>query len=510
MKTKFSYNIAVINLTNGIKTIGAENVCTYLRSRGFRNTFLIHLFFKYGQGITNPGYLKSLIELLGSLNPDVIGLSLMSIGFNAAKNLSSLLKKHFPDTPLVWGGIHPTLVPEESIKHCDMLIRGEGEEPFYELVSAAMDGKSAACIENLWLKDNKRIIRNKLRPYMDNLDALPYPKIDWERTYVFERHRFRTVTTKLYNKYGSMRGTFYDIIASRGCPYVCTYCSNCVLNELQESRGKVMRFRSIRNIIEELHYVKRTFPNTAGINFQDDAFGALDIGYLKEFAHYYKNEINIPFHIRIIPSMISEEKIKVLKEAGLASAVLGLQGSDRINRYVYKRDMSRKRFIEIARILRKYNIAGRYDIITRNPYSKKEDIVETINTLSAIPKPYFLLEFPLAFLPETALTKKAIDDGIISPELNYYNSRGGLGDGKEQFPLLAVIRTMTPYTPSGLIRFFLRIHGRGWAGFLIRLYSALVYAPERRIIEIIIRNYRITYIVQRILMKTLQKKSTAA
>jgi anaerobic magnesium-protoporphyrin IX monomethyl ester cyclase len=180
----------------------------------------------------------------------------------------------------VFGGPHPTYFPqmieEEGI---DIICRGEGEYPMLDLVQALQAGQDFTSTRNLWVKRDGQIYRNPLRPFVQDLDSLPWP----DRELLNEFPELHAEDTRHF-------------MGGRGCPYSCTFCFNHIAKTLAE--GRYVRRRSVENLIAEIKAVKRQH-DMRFITFQDDTFG-LSTDWLDEFSAHYRREIGLPFlcHLR--------------------------------------------------------------------------------------------------------------------------------------------------------------------------------------------------------------------
>ena len=142
--------IAIVNLCNDIRTIGALNVSTFLRHNGYGHTFIYFLVPFNGNVSekTKDGFLS----FLRSLDPEVVAFSLTTRHFHIARDLTVSIKNILPSALTIWGGIHPTAAPEECLNFCDIVCLGEGEEPFLELVRKIDSKADFRKIENLWIR----------------------------------------------------------------------------------------------------------------------------------------------------------------------------------------------------------------------------------------------------------------------------------------------------------------------------------------------------------------------
>ena len=339
---------------------------------------------------------QELIQRLRALNPELIGISLRSAFLQTAIELTKDIKKHFP-APILWGGIHPTICPEESILHADLICQGEGEYAMLDLVRALEQGKEITTISNFWVKEKGEIIKNDLRP-LNDLDLLPFADFtEGNKYYIYSR---------------PFHANMYPIMTSRGCPFSCTFCCNSILREIYRGKGNYIRRRSVDNVLSELLIAKESYA-ISEVLFLDDIF-VDDPKWLSPFLEEYKRKINLPFACYLHSRFVKEPLIRSLKEAGLHSAALGIQsGSERIRREVYHRRQSNEEILRSADILNR-EIVMAYDIIIDNPFETREDLVETINLLLKFPHPFRVHLLTLTFFPGYPITIRALEKRLIS------------------------------------------------------------------------------------------------
>jgi anaerobic magnesium-protoporphyrin IX monomethyl ester cyclase len=479
--------IALLNMSSDIRTIGLLNVSTYLRKNKVEHSFVYFLLPIGTQEV--PTEMTSALEAYLQENQfDLVGLTVGTIYFNVARQMTASIRKVLPGAFVIWGGMHPTVAPEESLQYSDAICVGEGEEAFLEFIRG-FERKEIYQISNIYVNTDAGVKTNELRHLVEDLDTRPYPQVSWQNTGYWHSgaSQVQPLTLEVFERYSPRRGSMYDIMASRGCPFTCTYCCNSVFKTIYRGKGKLLRFRSVDHLIAELKYAIDNFPAIKIFNFEDDAFGSAPEAYLQEFSEKYIEKIHKPFHIRILPTMISENKLALLKKAGLVSAVMGLQASDRVNKTIYKRPTTREAFLRTARLLRKYEIAGRFDVIIDNPYEDENDMREVIRTFEAAPKPYKLDIFSLAFLPFTELTRKAIADGTFSMESSGYvdamNARA-----EHMFPDLFRILEMTPYTPKFVIDALLAIKNKKARTAILSIYYNVVYKLEKAAMRVVLKS----------------------
>lgn len=346
-----------------------------------------------------------LIELIQKIQPIFIGISLRSTNFKVATMITKEVKKHI-DAPIIWGGIHPTIRPEQCIEIADIVCIGEGDEAIVDLAEKSSKGEPIDTILNLWVKQSNTTIKNELRPLIQNLDELPIFNYLAEHQYMINGGTLLPLDTD--------KRTSYQLMTSRGCPFGCTFCCNNVLRRIYKSKGKYVRRRSVEHVMAELIQAKKDFKNLEDIRFIDDVF-TFDMNWIREFCQQYKTHINIPFHCLCHPKTTTEEMIAVLKDAGLIAVIMGIQsGSENFKHEYYQRNESNDEVLKAAVILNRFRIACYYDIIMDNPLETEESKRDTFNLLLKLPKPYDLHIFTLTHFPETTLTNMLLEKKLIT------------------------------------------------------------------------------------------------
>lgn len=347
---------------------------------------------------------ENLIKLIKELNPAVVGISLRSSYFKTAIDLTRKIKKE-TDALIVWGGTHPTICPEACIQYTDIVCRGDGEQPMRDLIDKLTKGETIHKIDNLWVKTKYGVIKNKMRPLNQDLDRLPV--YDEYNEYVIEGNTIhRGISIKGYSK--------YVIMATRGCPFKCTYCGNNTFNRMYS--GNFVRRRSVSSVIRELEEAKKLFKNLRMIFFVDELF-VTDKEWLKKFIEKYKKSINLPFEVELYPNYVKEDIITILKKGGLSNVTVGIQsGSQKILYDVYKRYTSRNLILNMHKIFLKYKIKVAYDIILDNPIENNDDKRETLNLLLEFKRPFILHIYSLTHFPKTELTELLLSKGMIKRE----------------------------------------------------------------------------------------------
>ncbi len=354
----------------------------------------------------------------------LIGISAYVSTSKRAARIILYLKKHLPQIPIVYGGVHATICPEDCIKYSDIVCIGEGEGAVVDLAKAIEKNKPKDKIKNLWVrKKNGKIIKNPVRRIIDNIDKLPMPDYDIQDHYLLEHGKIRN-----FLEYDLGGQIFF--LTGRGCPYGCDYCSNSFFNELYKGKRKqILRLHSPEYIIKGILYMKKKFPSLGYFDIRDDSFYLRSHKDIRQLCKLYKEKVKMRFKCLGDPKTIDKEKIALLVDAGCTDIIVGIQGSERTNLEIYHRNQTDANVLRASSIINKYKdkLAVMYDVIACNPYEKPKDIINLIRLLQKIPKPYFLSVNNLVFFPGSQLYTRAKIDGTIKSEkqtaaqLNYWD-----------------------------------------------------------------------------------------
>lgn len=302
-----------------------------------------------------------------SFGPDLVGITSFTPSFLEGLHCAKTIKKRYKGLPIIFGGIHTTLAPEEVVENeeIDFICIGEGEEPLAELCERLHSGRQVTGIRNLWIKSKARIEKNEPRPLID-LNMLPPQDLSGFEEYDY----YRPLDGKLYR--------MLNTEISRGCPFQCAYCVNHYLQGMYRGLGSYNRSKSVGKAVADLKFMAQKY-DIEMIRFWDEDFAVFKLDYLKELAEGYKREVNLPFLIYAGVRSLTEEKVKILKEMGCVTIAMGIEsGNPWIRRYILNRRVTNEEIIEKFHLCQKYQIrASAYNMIGI-PFETREHIFETI------------------------------------------------------------------------------------------------------------------------------------
>jgi len=359
-------------------------------------------------------------------NPDLIATSCVSNEFEFLLSFLSV-KKEF-GIPIILGGPHPTVAPDEAIASelIDMICIGEGEEALLELCEKMEKKEDITTIKNLWVKKDGKIYKNDLRPLIQDLDSLPFP--DWG---LFdEKHLIRPFWGKVYR--------FGYFLFGRGCPYNCLYCINSYLHDLYKGKGSFHREKSTKRIIDEIVFFKDKYKINF-VQFADETFLAMSDDKFEEFARLYKEKINLPFYVMTRPETINERKAKILSELGLCKLIsIGVEtGNEELRKRICNKNFTNEQLLHYAKIFNSYGLRIMSTNMIGLPEETREDIFETIRLNKKIKtKPvivYFFYPFkgtPLReicqqknYIQEDSNSRPTVDSMLRMPQISHKELR---------------------------------------------------------------------------------------
>jgi len=390
-----------------LSSYGVRILSSFLKNKGIQTQII---FMHMRKSSYSENEINQLVDVLQ--DSDFVGVSLMSNFLPNAIQMTSAIKERL-NKPTIWGGIHPTAMPEDCLKYVDYVCVGEGEEALYEFIT---NFNALSNVSNLCFKKNGEIVRNKVANPISNLDVLPFPDYDVGQHFILAKGKLKKLTKETFER--RLLET-YPTFHTRGCLLNCSYCCNNILRRLYP-KIRLFRSRSVDNVISEVVKAKNSFPSIKYINFHDDCFMAMPIQKMEEFCNKYKKLVKLPFFIAgAIPFNIDKHKMRILTDAGLVSIHIGIQTGSSNTQKTYNRKISNEKLLEVTAICNSLKDKLRYinyQVILDNPYENEGDVLETLKLFTQIPPPYILWPFSLRFYPGTDLFRQAVKDKIIDAD----------------------------------------------------------------------------------------------
>ncbi len=271
-------------------------------------------------------------------NPVFVGISCMSgMQIKYALEFARFVKTQNPSCPLVWGGVHPTLLPEQTVNNefVDVVVRGEGELIVKHLANCISNNRPIDSVAGITYKSN-HIVRSNPDGEVIELDAIPV-NLPYELLQT--------------DKYPSIKSGRIHIQTSRGCPHKCGFCYNTVFNK-RKWRGK-----SAQRVLNEIQYILHKFPNVKIIDPIDDNF-FVDQQRVKDICQgLILQNIKIKWRANCRLDYFStydQDFVSLLAKSGCVELDFGGEsGSERLQEFICK-DVTARQMIQSVKNLRSW------------------------------------------------------------------------------------------------------------------------------------------------------------
>ncbi|MBP7652806.1 radical SAM protein [Candidatus Dependentiae bacterium] len=365
----------------GIPPTGIGYIGAYLKSQGI-DVRIYDLMFE----IDNLNQIRDIIE---KENPEIIGIGSTSPQFSAALAIAKIIKKVDNKIKVVFGGPHPTSLPEETISYpeIDIVAVGDGEITMLEICS----GIKLDSIKGIYYKNEKNTYFTGDREIEYNLDKFPFP--------LYEQLAMDRYSSFYFGK--SM-----GIISGRGCPFQCTFCASKIIDK------GIYRFRSAENIVEEMNYLYEHY-GFKKFSFWDDTFTLRKDRVVELCSKLASNKYKFKWTCNTHINTVDSELLKIMADTGCKIIHIGIEsGNNEILKNI-------KKGIKLDKVRQVIDWAHSYKIIVYGflmiglPGDTKDSINQTINF--AVKNKVDLAQFSLLTpLPGTEVWTQAENkDGVM-------------------------------------------------------------------------------------------------
>lgn len=363
------------------------------------------------EGYTLDELAKKIIEE----KADLIGITVMTTFAANVLNICKKIKHLEPSSKICLGGIHITATGTEMIeesKYVDYLVISEGEYTLKELLEALKNKTDLSKIKGLVYRGQAagQIIKNEPRMPIQDIDSLPIPDLD-----LIENLNFKN-----YDAAHSEGKKIVNILGSRGCPFLCSFCAAHLVH------GRRVRLRSAKKIVDEIEYNQKKY-NIGYVSFKDGTF-TFNHSWVKEICEeIIKRNLKIGFCINSRVNTLNEEILKIMKQAGCKTIGFGVEsGSQKILDVMEKGttvEQIRKAF-KLVNKMKFFTVAA---FMIGNPGDTKETMDKTLQLAMEI-KPTAVAFSPLTAFPGTGIYFDGIKDGTLKNPKWYLKKNPGAED----------------------------------------------------------------------------------
>lgn len=343
------------------------------------------------------GTLEEIARLILANDPQVIGITCLTPRFPITMDIVVECKRINPEIIAVIGGPHVTGLPEYVLKDSvvDYAVVGEGEEAFLELINKFAAGKPVDQVANLIYRHNGTVKINPVRPFIADLDALPFPAWDLLKLDHYVDPAF-------------YKGPHLGLMSARGCPFNCYFCASRVV------WGRRVRHRSPANMIAEIEeaigkYRIREFM------FYDDTF-TLHRNHILEFCEaVIDRRLDIRFYAQVRVDTIDVEIAKKLKAAGCFAVAIGVESGNEQLLKTMGKNLTKEQIRAGCKVLKTAKMPFLASYIIGHPGDTHETIRQTLDFANELDadQSKFLIATPY---PGTRFFEMSVERGIIPKE----------------------------------------------------------------------------------------------
>ncbi len=364
----------------------------YLKSVLVREGFTVRIidasamyWFQLGREIKNFG-------------ADVVGITCWTIGRREAFKTAKLVKEALPRAKIIFGGQHSTAVPDEifSKTDADLIVMGEGDETIVEVMKALASGESISNIKGIAYRNNNEITINEQRPFVKDLDSLPFPD-------------YADFRLEKYHGVRELKGRTAALITSRGCPYRCIFCSSAKFWKQN------WRLRSAENVLDELEWLYSDYGVRIFMIF-DDLFTLKKDRVLAICRGIINRGMKIRWVACTRVDMVDLEILKMMKQAGCYRIDYGVESGSPLILKNIKKGITVEKICRAFQWTHQVGILPKSYLMVGNPGETIQTIDDTINLVIRI-KPYGSIGAALVMIfPNTEIYEMAKEKGIISDD----------------------------------------------------------------------------------------------
>jgi magnesium-protoporphyrin IX monomethyl ester (oxidative) cyclase len=356
--------------------LGLMYIAAMLTKAGYQteilDAFMIDgLFRKNGETINVGMPFERIKQEIHSRKPDILGVAgPFTCQIENSVKVSDLAKQVDPDILTVVGGPHVTAVPKEFLeeaKSVDIAVTGEGEYTMPEIARYFEGKKLLNEVLGTAYRKDEEVKTNSPRPFIRNLDELPYPAYD-----LVEMERY--LNPKKIG-YRSFRNRAISMITSRGCPFNCCFCS------VHLHMGKEFRAHSANYVLNHIQFVVEKF-NVKNVFFEDDNL-TLDLARFEAICDgLIQKKIRIGWETPngVRADCLNMNLLQKMKKSGCQSVFFGVESGDQqILDNVICKSLDLNRVVEVAKICKDIDLKTGAFYIIGFPGEKKESMQKTVD-----------------------------------------------------------------------------------------------------------------------------------
>lgn len=355
---------------------------------------------------------RDILKMITKERPEFIGISAVSQNYYFVLDLAKEIKKITPNSFLILGGVHVTVLPNSfNNSPFDLAIRGEGEIPTTKFFNSirefgGLNKDALSKIKGLLFRQGKEVINTGISEMVKILDDIPLPAYDLLNMNFYTLPRFSHPELK----------SLGSLITSRGCPYSCRFCGSSAF------WNRTIRFFSATRVVEEIKILHNVYGYKS-ICIYDDLF-SINKNRLKEIVTLLEEEGllgKIKFDALARANCFDEEIAVLLRKMGVYSLTFGFEsGSQKILNYLKRESVTLEQGYDAAWIAKKHGFLVSGFFMLGSPGETIEDINKTFNFIKKLELDSEIL-FQLKAYPGTECWDYALKNNILKGD--FYNHK---------------------------------------------------------------------------------------
>ncbi len=377
---------------------GLMSLAAYIREKGHRVLIEDYIVFPYSH--------NRIRKILNEFKPAVIGITGVTMNIKRAASILKDYKDACPDAITVMGGPHVTFDAQNMLEHnphVDIIVRGEGEITFAELLDSTGRGSDHSSIRGISFRKNGEIIHNEVRPFIDDINILPYPARD-----LIALNRYKAL------------GFPINMVTSRGCPHKCIFCVG------SKMVGRKVRYFNVERVVDEFQMLSKLGFNQ--INIVDDLFTSNKSRCIAICEEIKRRNIHHPWTAFARVDTVSRELLLAMKEAGCTMLCFGVESGNQEILNTVRKKTTLEKCREAIALCNEAGIAPMASYILGLPGESAETIKQTMEFAKSLTPNYgyhILAPFPGTEVREQ---KEAYGITILTDDWDQYDANRSVSD----------------------------------------------------------------------------------
>lgn len=377
---------------------GLMSLAAYIREQGHRVIIEDYIVFPYSK--------SRIPRVIKEFQPQVIGTTGVTMNIKRAVSILKDYKEACPSAITVMGGPHVTFDAQDMLAnnpHVDFIVRGEGEITFTELLECIRNSSDPSSISGISFRQDGEIVHNEMRPFIDDINILPYPARD-----LIALNRYKAL------------GFPINMVTSRGCPHKCIFCVG------SRMVGRKVRYFNVERVVDEFQMLSKLGFNQ--INIVDDLFTSNKSRCMAICDEIKRRGINHPWTAFARVDTVSRELLLSMKEAGCTMLCFGVESGNQEILNTVRKKITLDKCREAIALCNEVGISPMASYILGLPGESSETIKQTMEFAKSLTPNYGY--HILAPFPGTEVREKKEEYGIriLTDDWDQYDANRSVSD----------------------------------------------------------------------------------